>query len=143
MGPPGRGRAPGSILAPRAVSHSADPRLFGPPLRRGLLVAPPGVLSMPSAAGTRAAGPPPRPSPWHLLRWHLLLRSGQKWPRKSEQAAPRGRGLGTLRRDGCLNLGVPSETPGGLARARAGLEPEPALSASPVATCHFVGWCKV
>ncbi|KAJ8785052.1 hypothetical protein J1605_007608 [Eschrichtius robustus] len=132
----------GSGILPPGCLLLRGPQLPSP--RRGLLLrAAPGVLPMPSAARTWATAPPPWPSrlaPVTLAPAPPLATEMVPGERAGGPAGPR---TGDLERRRLFGVGVLSETPGGLARDRAGLEREPALSASPDATCHFVGWCKV
>lgn len=141
MGQPRRGSRPGSEDGQRHPCPPGGLPLRTPPapfLSTWPLLAPLlGSFRCPAQpeAGRRRSHP--GPLSWHLLLWHLLPRWRQKWPQEREQAARWGRGLGTLRGEGCSGLGAPSETPAGLARDRAGLEPEQALTAPPVANLPF------
>lgn len=146
MGQPGRGSRPGWRELAAASCPPGCVLLRGPQLpspRRGLLLRP--------SRGPPDAQRSPHPgdgatalalSPGTCYAGTCSSAGERNGPGRASRR-PRGPRIGDSERRRLFGVGVLSETPGGLAGGHAGLERVPALSASPDATCHFVGCCKV
>ena len=148
MGQPGRGSRPGwrelaAASCPRAVSCCAAPSSRPPGVAFSCAPPTPGSSRCPAQPAPGRRRHRPGPLAWHLLTLAPAPPLATEMVPGERAGGPAGPRTGDLERRRLFGVGVLSETPGGLARGRAGLEREPALSASPDATCHFVGWCKV